>query len=352
MIPISRPSIRRRDMDSVLTCMVTDKVGPGELAAELASAVASYVGAAGGIALRERNRAITIALSALSLPDGAAVIMDPLLPAAYHEAVVSLGFVPRYVDVHANNGCVDCDAIEANVDGASAMIVHTPLGFVPDMSRMAEFGLPLMEDVSQGIGSHTGTQRIGSYGRFVVVGMEPGDIITAGGGTLVLGGSRRERNFLRAIAETLPDDALLPDMNGALALTQIKGAERFVTRRGELGRAFENALMRGRHKAPMQDGDAEAVRHCFPIVVDGSVGEVTQYARKKGVETAMAFRDTILARYGRSESEDDESASAPVAEGRVPNARSLLLRCVQFPLYPALTSKEAATIERVLTTLP
>jgi dTDP-4-amino-4,6-dideoxygalactose transaminase len=30
----------------------------------------------------------------------------------------------------------------------------------------------------------------------------------------------------------------------------------------------------------------------------------------------------------------------------------MVLRCLEFPLYPSLTSRDVATIERVLTTLP
>ena len=80
----------------------------------------------------------------------------------------------------------------------------------------------------------------------------------------------------------------------------------------------------------------------------------------------MAFRDTVIARYGRPSRESDphdaasrgENGSSPdqqsltIVEEEFPNARSLLLRCVQFPLYPALTGKEAALVERVLSTLP
>ena len=44
--------------------------------------------------------------------------------------------------------------------------------------------------------------------------------------------------------------------------------------------------------------------------------------------------------------------AAVIGDGECPEARALGLRCVRFPLYPALTSKEVATIERVLSTLP
>jgi dTDP-4-amino-4,6-dideoxygalactose transaminase len=35
-----------------------------------------------------------------------------------------------------------------------------------------------------------------------------------------------------------------------------------------------------------------------------------------------------------------------------PEARKAMLRCVAFPLYPSLTSKEVAAVERVIITLP
>jgi dTDP-4-amino-4,6-dideoxygalactose transaminase len=74
-----------------------------------------------------------------------------------------------------------------------------------------------------------------------------------------------------------------------------------------------------------------------------------QYARKKGVDTEIAFAGSILAR--RPVAPDPETTREIPGDG-YPNARSVALRCIRFPLYPALTSREAATIERVLTTLP
>ena len=49
-------------MDSVLTCMVNDTLGPGDRSSELVSAVAHHLGLAGGVALRERSRALEMAL--------------------------------------------------------------------------------------------------------------------------------------------------------------------------------------------------------------------------------------------------------------------------------------------------
>lgn len=392
-------------MDAVLSCMVTDSLGPGSLSDQLSGAVSDYLGLAGGIALRERARAFAIAVDLLGLDPGSRVLLDPLVPHVYHAVLHELGLVPVYVDVSDDSLCIDAERVHAYVETTrgteaepTAIVTHTSLGFVPEMEALAVLGVPIIEDVSEGIGANTGEQRVGRFGRFVIVGMEPQDVITAGGGTLLLATSKGDRTALRRRAEELSSDALLPDMNAALGLTQIREIEKFVARRAEIAAVYARALMRGRHRSPVQPGDAQNVYLSFPVLADGSVSDVVTYAKKKGVEARPAFSAVMLARYGLTErqvaeraEEEPEGAlatgeggagpatpsdgavvdpaptpdpSSPagasrlavgpptVAEAGFPVARSLLLRCLVFPLYPSLTAREVATIERVLTTLP
>jgi dTDP-4-amino-4,6-dideoxygalactose transaminase len=392
MIPIDRPSIRRRDMDSVLTCMVNDSLGPGDRNNELVSAVSHHLGIAGGIALRERGRALSLALGLIDPPTGSRVAMDPLVPSYYHDIVVAEGLVPVYVDIASDGTCIDPRVLEklvaedqsededpvqtdpsaatatasgGDADGGvatqhesgrlAAIITHTALGYVPDMETIAALGIPVIEDISEGIGANTGDRLAGSYGKVVIVGMEPDGIITAGGGTLLLALTKADAGRLQRAADALPPDTLLPDMNAALGLTQIKELERFVTRRAELAAVFSRAVMRGRHTVPGQPGDAQNVHHAFPVVLAAGTAEVREYARKKGVETAMAFGESVLARYANPAARADDGEPSPegvINEDDFPAARALCLRCIRFPLYPALTGKETTTIERVLSTLP
>ena len=142
----------------------------------------------------------------------------------------------------------------------------------------------------------------------------------------------------------------------ALGLTQVKELERFIARRAELASVFARAVMKGRHTVPGQPGDGENVHSAFPVVLSGGTADVRQYARKKGVETAMAFGSSALAHHGRSTSDAAEmsetTGAAAISESDFPAARALGMRCIRFPLYPALTGKEAGIIERVLSTLP
>lgn len=368
MINLSRPSIRRRDMDAVLSCMVTDSLGPGSLCDQLVSSLCEYLGLAGGIALRERSRAFSIAIDLLELEAGARVALDPLVPHAYHEVLATRRIEAVYVDVAEGSPCIDTGALErlfaSDETRPDAIVTHTALGFVPDMEALVSLGVPLIEDVSEGMGANTGEERVGRFGRFVIAGMEPDDVITAGGGTVLLAASRTDRTSLGRLAGELSSDALLPDMNAALGLTQIREIEKFIARRAEIAAIYAKAILRGRHRTPVQPGDAQNVFLNFPVVVEGSVADVVAYAKKKGVEAAQAFRSVALARFGVTDRDPAGEAAPtsvagpasvappPIPESDLPRARSLLLRCLEFPLYPSLTSKEVASIERVLTTLP
>lgn len=334
-------------MDSVLTCLVNDTLGPGEKSSELAAAVAHYLGIGGGVSLRERSRAFSIALDHLDLRPGAKLAMDPLLPAVYHDVVVNHGLEPLYVDVAEHVPCIDAGLLEDLDEPPGAVVTHTSLGFVPDMERIERLGVPILEDISEGLGSNTGDRPAGSYGRFVIVAMEPDSIVTAGGGALLLASTKADAARLKSAVDQLPGDARLPDMNAALGLTQLKQIERFISRRAELAAAFTRAVMRGRHSVPSQPGDAQNVHFSFPVLLSGAVVDVRAYCRKKGVETELAHADTIFAL-----TRNHDADTKPLERDAYPHSRAAALRCLRFPLYPALTGNEAESVQRVLSTLP
>lgn len=359
MIPVTRPTIRRRDMDSVLTCLVSDSLGPGELGRRLVSEVGEYLGLKNGIALRSRRRALQIALDALDLPPKSKIVMSPLVPWFYDAVVQQCGYEPKYVDPEPDNGCISAESVAAAIRSVSdqqggdsrrpavAVIVDTPLGFVGDPMAIAETEVPVIEDLSCGLGAHTGERKCGTIGRYALLSMEPDAIITSGGGALVFGTGRREQSAIRAAEGNLGREELLPDMNAALGLTQTKQIEAFVNRRREIAGVYSRAVMRGRHRIPVQHGEAENVYYSFPVLLESGLSEVAAYARKKGVDTAVAFADSVLA--GMEERAEEEPTEAV---GDFPNARGLLLRCLLFPLFPSLVGRDVAAVERVLSTLP
>ena len=70
MIPTYSTTIRRKEMDAVLTCMVDEKIGPGELNGKLIQQVKEFIKCDGAVALRSPSIALKYALKSLDFESG------------------------------------------------------------------------------------------------------------------------------------------------------------------------------------------------------------------------------------------------------------------------------------------
>ena len=66
-IQVYSSTIRRKEMDAVLSCMVEEKTGPGELNSRLVQSVKEFFGLSGAVALRSPSLALKYALKALGV---------------------------------------------------------------------------------------------------------------------------------------------------------------------------------------------------------------------------------------------------------------------------------------------
>ena len=333
------PTIRRREMDAVLTAMVHEQVGPGDQTTRLIQIAKEYVDFDFCLALRSPATALTIALKTLDLPDGSAVLVSALSPQYYWNVLFDLSLRPICVDVDESGFCVTAAGVLAKLTpDVRALVLHHSLGFVPDVPSLLELNIPIIEDCSRSYGTHWLDRRAGSYGIFTILGLEDRDVLTAGGGALLYAHGRREGTVLKRYAE-LPREYRLPDLNAALAVVQFKEAERNFEKRKEIAAVFTQSAMMIRHKRPIQTGDCEYNNFSFPLILETGLKDVASYAAKKDVEVESAFGESLTVKH------PDEARSCPVSN-------SLALRTVLFPLYPRLGKTQVSKISKVLATLP
>ena len=340
MISLFKPTLKRKDMDSVLSCMVSDRLAPGLYAQEFVHEISQRLKAGGGAALAGYYQAVRLAFDLLGLQKGEGVVISPLAPAVYASVLSALGLTPIFVDVDPLSGLVAPEEFRKILDRSPrAVVLHHTLGMTYDTSPFVASGLKVVEDVSQSLGAQWGDAPAGSGGTITVVALSEENIITTGGGALVLVRKRSDAQELRKLLDNNPDYTLLPDLNAAVGLSQTRELTAFLKARHEIGRVFDEALQRSRHPSLVQPEGGTAVRYSFPVVVETSLKDVRHYAKKKGIDTRAAFSETIIAM-------DDNVYNT------FPNAKSLLLRCVLFPLYPMLGRANVETIARVLAVLP
>ncbi len=365
MIQTYSSTIRRKEMEAVLTCMVDEKIGPGETNLRLIQTVKEVMHCDGAVALRSPALALEYALKALDLPKESSVAISALAPSWQLITLEKLGYKAAVCDVTEQTGLMPVELVEEEVKkGARLVILTESMGVLPEIKSFLSLGVPVIEDISQSALSYYPAEelsdenveavknanpesaaenlgrRAGMYGSYTILGMEDRDIITAGGGAVLIAPGRKEWTALKHIADGIPSIDVMPDMNAALAFVELKEYERNEAVRRELQALFSRAIMAGRHKTFARGNDRNTTIYSFPLVLNSGFKDVKSYAHKKGIEVRPAYENSVIAL--RQEE----------LRGKCICANSLLLRCAMFPLYPRLGQKDAAVIVKVLATLP
>lgn len=367
MIHTYSPTIRRKEMEAVLTCLVDEKIGPGEMNARMIQTAKEMMGFDGAVAFRSPAIALEYAFKVLDLPKGSGVVLSALAPSYQILTVEKLGYKPLVADVCEETGLMTLDSVEKCVkQGGSIIIFSESMGILPDMKQFLELNVPIIEDISQSAfacypfdpadedtkkkktenpqpgeaPAEAEGRKAGMYGIYTIMGMEDKDIITSGGGALLIAPKRREWIPLKSLAETAPATDILPDMNAALAFVGFKEFAKNEKVRKEFFTVFSRAVMSGRHKTYTRGNDNQSTIYSFPLVLFSGFKDAKAYAQKKNIEIRQAYEDSIIALR-----QEELSASCVCAN-------SLLLRCAAFPLYPRLGQKDAALIVKVLSSLP
>ena len=337
-IEVYSPTIRRKEMDAVLTAMVEDKIGPGEKARHLIQVAKEYLHFDYSLALRSPALALHLALKALGLKLGQGVVVSALSPRYYSQVIEDMGLQPVYGDVSESLPCMNAATIECALKktdiSVGCIVLHHTLGFIPDAASIAELGLPLIEDISQSYGALP-EGRVN--GIFTILGLEERDMLTSGGGALLFAMNRRDGMTLRSFAE-LPAEYCLPDLNASMAQVQFKEAARNIEKRKEIARIYSQSSLRTKHKRfiPLEEDGYN--NYAFPLVLESGLKDVQAYARKKEIIIESAF--------------EQNTTGASNYSGQCPVSYSLSLRTVVFPLYPRLRSHEADRVSKLIMTLP
>ncbi len=367
MIQTYSPTIRRKEMEAVLTCMVDEKIGPGEMNVRLLQTAKELIGYDGGVALRSPSLAVRYVMEALQLPKESMVMISALAPSYLYITLENLGYKPLVLDVAEDTGLVTVEACEKGMkEGGRLLILSETMGVLPDIESFLSLGIPIVEDISHSALSYypseekeeevkqpavnaDGTEaapekklgrRAGMYGVYTIMAMEDRDVITSGGGALLFAPSRREWIVLKKIVDEAPSIDILPDMNAALAFVELKEFNRNEITRRELFTVYSRAIMSGRHRSYVRASDEGSTVYSFPLVLNSGFKDVKSYAQKKGIEVRQAYEDSVIAM------KTEELSQSCIC------AKSLLLRCALFPLYPRLGKKDVSVIAKVLSSLP
>ncbi len=342
-IPVFRSYIKRKDMDTVLSCLITDSIGPGDYLDRFQKSARESFLFDYGIALRSPYYALSMALGICGLAPGDCVAISALAPTWYLEVLKEKNLEALFIDVaietaNPSKACIQ-SALAGTATKPKALIWGGGAGILPDSDLFENLGIPIIEDFTRCLGALRQGEPAKSLAQLSFIGLEHRSVITAGGGGLLYSHGKREAVVIKNLGESIPHEVRMTDYNAALGFAQLREMERGVEKRREIRLLYNQSLAGKRHRGFIQGVEAEAGCWAFPVVIESSAKDAIVYAKKKDIEIEFAFADSC-------------SVAGLVPSGACPMARSLAMRTLIFPLHQRIGSSGAQKISRVLATLP
>ncbi|MCZ8295341.1 MAG: LegC family aminotransferase [Rhodobacteraceae bacterium] len=207
-IPLHRPAFEGKERDYLLDCIDSNFVSSvGAQVSEFENQVANLAGAAFGVATVNGTAALHAALVVAGINPGDEVITQALTFIATCNAISYAGARPVFVDVDSDTLGMSPRSLRAwlaantrrqkgfaiNIQTgarvAACMPMHT-FGLPCRITKIAEicdeFGLTLIEDTAESLGSFVGERHTGTFGKLAAFSFNGNKIITTGGGGVIV----------------------------------------------------------------------------------------------------------------------------------------------------------------------
>lgn len=165
----------------------------GENVTEFETAVKRYVSADNAVALSAGTAAIHLSLICSGVGYGDKVFCQDLTFSASANPITYLGAEPVFIDSERDTWNMDPVALQKAIDlygVPKAVIVVHLYGNPAKMEEICEicdkYGIVLIEDAAEALGSEYKSQKCGTFGRFGVLSFNGNKIITTSGGGMLI----------------------------------------------------------------------------------------------------------------------------------------------------------------------
>lgn len=377
MIPYGRHHIDDEDIQAVMDVLKSGMLTQGPAIEAFERAVAGYVGVRYAVAVSSGTAGLHLAAMAAGVGPGTSLITSPITFVASSNAALYVGGCPAFADIdpHTVNmspaGLIN--ALQKNPETRAVVPVHFA-GLPCDMPAIKlvadEAGAVVIEDAAHALGaSYPDGKRVGScaHALMTVFSFHPVKAIAAGeGGMITTNDEPTYRKLLRLRSHginklddpfQLPEQAetngvrdiwyyemqelgfnyRITDIQCALALSQVKKLDKFITRRREIVKAYDAEFVRLQNcRSAQVTGRDESGHHLYVLrinfeAVGLSRGQLMQELRSRQIGSQVHYIPVPAHPYYRKQGFKPQD---------YPNAQSYYQEALSIPLFYDLTDDQ------------
>jgi pyridoxal phosphate-dependent aminotransferase EpsN len=218
-IYLSPPHMSGREQKYIKEAFQTNWLAPlGPHVDAFEKEIASYLGVREAVAVSSGTAAIHLALSLLEVKKGDRVFCSTLTFVASANPILYLGAEPVFIDSEPETWNMSPHALkraleEATLNGElpKAVIVVNLYGQSAKMDELSylckEFGVPMIEDAAESLGSTYKGNKSGTFGEFGIFSFNGNKIITTTGGGMLVSNNEEKLKKARFLATQARDPA-------------------------------------------------------------------------------------------------------------------------------------------------
>lgn len=377
MLPYGRQTIEDDDIAAVAEALKADFLTTGPTVEAFEVAFAETVGARHAVACSNGTAALHLAMMALDVKPGEAVIAPSITFLATANCARYVGADVVFADVDPDTGLMTPETLAQAIErvGARRLRAVLPVHLrgdacdLPGLEALArDAGAVLVEDAPHALGS---TMTFGNAAEIVgdvrhsamaTFSFHPVKTIATGEGGMITTNDPAISARLKVLRShgmvrpegcepwwyEMPEPGFnyrLPDILCALGLSQLKKLPRFAARRRALGAAYAEALAPLAPVVRIADQPAwsDPVLHLMVALIDFEAAgrsrrEVVEGLKARGVGTQVHYIPVHRQPYYRK----------LYGELELPGAEAWYARCLSLPLYPGMEDGDVATVAAAL----
>jgi len=272
-IPLHRPVFAGTERADLVACVDSNFVSSvGEKVTEMERRVAEFAGARFGVAVVNGTNALQVALRLVGVARDDEVLTQALTFVAGSNAIAYLGARPVFVDVDRETLGMSPDALRAFLeqfgerrDGAcfnratgrriaACQPMHTfghPARIDEIASVCEKWGIALVEDAAESLGSWYRGRHTGTFGHMGVFSFNGNKIVTTGGGGMIVTDDEALAKKARHLTTTakvphayeyvhdeLGYNFRMPNLNAALGCAQMAQLDGFLETKREIAERY------------------------------------------------------------------------------------------------------------------
>lgn len=276
-IPLHAPCFHGEEKAKVLDCIDSTFVSSvGKYVDEFERQIAAFTGAKYAVAVVNGTMGLMLALRVAGVQPGELVLTQSLSFVATANAISMLGAEPVFLDVDKKTLGLSPEDLEQFLQTqteqkggilrhkesgrriSACMPMHT-LGFPCEIDQIAklcqQYGLALIEDAAESLGSFYQGQHTGTFGGIGVFSFNGNKVLTTGGGGILVTNNEKLAQYAKHLSTTakvphawrfehdeIAYNLRMPNLNAALGVAQLKQLPGFLDEKRKLAEYYQTAF--------------------------------------------------------------------------------------------------------------